>query len=323
MTTNQTSRVLELLKRFNSGQIVCIESLKNEALWESMSERNIRRDLAIIKEHFPESFETIKGKKSCYKAITKNLFDNFLNRESIAFLSQAFNMAQRSSFFDTLQIDENDKRIIKNRLEESKKCYEFITKPYESKKGDVELFREIERAIHYKRYCQVLHEEEGGIKSYEIKPYKIVFMSENFYLACENTDERYPFTKFRISNIKEIKVDSKTFYKNPDIEDFIKSMQTPFSIYKEGFRNHLIEVIVEVDKSKAKFFKAKSFLPSQKILKTKESGDIVISYSVTQELEMEELVKRWIPYIRVIEPLALKTKIEDEIKRYIDSIMTI
>ncbi|MEN5387857.1 hypothetical protein ABE179_07960 [Aliarcobacter skirrowii] len=64
--TNQTARVLELLKRFNDGKKVCIEALQNEVLWEGKSEKTIRRDLDVIKLIFPESFELIRGDKAWY-----------------------------------------------------------------------------------------------------------------------------------------------------------------------------------------------------------------------------------------------------------------
>lgn len=40
MTTNQTARVLELLKRFNNGEKISIEALSNESLWYGKSEKN-------------------------------------------------------------------------------------------------------------------------------------------------------------------------------------------------------------------------------------------------------------------------------------------
>ena len=43
---------------------------------------------------------------------------------------------------------------------------------------------------------------------------------------------------------------------NQDIAEFIKNMQTPFSKYTPEFRKHLIDVVVEVDDKKARFFKA-------------------------------------------------------------------
>jgi predicted DNA-binding transcriptional regulator YafY len=44
---------------------------------------------------------------------------------------------------------------------------------------------------------------------------------------------------------------------------------------------------------------------------------LIVSYQVTQELEIEELIKRWLPYVRVIKPLSLKDRIEEELRGYL------
>jgi predicted DNA-binding transcriptional regulator YafY len=230
---------------------------------------------------------------------------------------QTFNIAQRNNVLESLDINDADKRIIESKIKKSKDCYEFITKPYETKKNDVLLLKEIERAIYGRRYTTVKQREGTKIVEYVVKPYKIVFMNENFYLACENTNENYPFSIFRIINIESIKLDSKTFHLNPDIEEFIKHLQTPFPKYTHSFRKHLIEVVVEVSTKKAKFFKAKKHLASQKELKTKEDGTLVLSFTVTQEMEMDDLVKKWIPHMKVVSPLSLKEKIESDLKEYL------
>lgn len=316
MATNPQARVLELLKRFNDGQTLCIESLQRDSMWEGKSEKTIRRDLDVIKEYFPDSFELIrasKGEKGCYKAITKDVFNNFMDKDTIALMVQTFNIAQRNNILEDMSISDKDKRIIESKIKKSKNCYEFITKPYETKKGDVKLLKELERAIDQKRYVTITQREHGTPKEYEVKPYKIVFMNENFYLACENTNEEFPFSIFRLVNIYKVKLHTNTFHINPDIADFIKQMQTPFPKYTPQFRNHLIDVVVEVPKSKARLFKAKKHLASQKTLQEKEDGTLVLSFRVTQEREMQELVKKWIPHMRVIEPLSLKQSIEGSI----------
>lgn len=216
--------------------------------------KTIRRDLDVIKEYFPESFELIcggKGEKGCYKAITKDVFNNFIDKDTIAPMVQTFNIAQRNNVLQDLNISADEKRILEARIKKSKECYEFITKPYETKKGDVALLKEIERAIDSKRYTTITQTEGDSSKEYQVKPYKIVFMNENFYLACES--EEYPFSIFRLTNIFKIKLHTKTFHINPDIESFIKHMQTPFSKYTPEFRKHLIDVVVEVSNQKARF----------------------------------------------------------------------
>lgn len=320
MATNPQARVLELLKRFNDGQKVCIEALAKDAMWFGKSDKTIRRDLDVIKEYFPDSFELIrggKGQKGCYKAITKDIFTNFMDKETLALMVQTFHIAQRNNLLENLNIEESDKRIIEHKIKKSQECYEFITKPYESKKSDATLLKEIERSIHWKRYTTLFYKVGEKIQQHEVKPYKIIFMNENFYVACENTSEEYLFSIFRLSNIQTIQLHTKTFYTNPDIEGFIKQMQTPFSKYTPNFRLHLIDVIVEVEAIKAHFFRAKKFLPSQNIIEEKENGNLLLSFKVTQDIEVEELVKKWLPFIKVISPFSLKEKIMTDLGLYL------
>ena len=300
MTTNQTVRVLELLKRFNNNQKVCIS----------------RRDLDVIKNAFPESFELLRGEKGCYKALTKKSFGNFLTPQNLSLLVQTFNIVQRSNSFKSFDIDISDKSIIERKIKNSKKIYEFKNKPFESSMGGYELFHKIEDSIYYQKPIIITYKIQDKTIDKELKPYKILFMNENFYLAAE-VDEEYIFSLFRISKIKEIKSTNKTFHKNPEISNFIADIQTPFPKYQPNYRNFLIDILLEVDSSKAYFFKNKNFLKSQKILEEKENGNLLVSYKVTQDLEIEELVKRWLPHIKVIEPISLKKKIEDELKEYL------
>jgi len=333
MATNPQARVLDLLKRFNDGKIVCIDKLIEEAenerqgsVWFNdsknvpMSRRNIDRDIKVIKDYFPNSFELIhggRGEKSCFKAITKEVFNNFMDKDTIALMVQTFNIAQRNNLLESLNIDDADKKIINAKIKKSKECYEFITKPYESKKSDALLLKELERAINGKRYTTVEYKVGNELQMHEVKPYKIVFMNENFYLACEHTNEEYLFTTFRLSQIQGVKLSPNTFHINYDIEEFIKQMQTPWSKYTPNFKAHLIDVVVKVDVSKARFFKAKKFLPSQKIVEEKEDGTLLLSFKVTQEMEMEELVKKWLPFMRVVEPKSLQEKIKNELIEYL------
>jgi hypothetical protein len=150
----------------------------------------------------------------------------------------------------------------------------------------------------------------------ELKPYKILFMNDNYYLACESNG-KYKFIMLRISNIKNIYVLEKTFSYNMELLDFVENIQTPFAKYEEDYKEKLIKVLIEVDKSKVLFFENKKFLPSQKMVDRLENDNLLLSFLVTQELEIEELIKKWLPYLKVIEPLSLDEKIKSDIKKYL------
>ena len=317
-TTNQTARVLELIKRFNNGQKISIEALSNEDLWFEKSEKTIRRDLDVIKEYFPDSYELVKGEKGCYKAITKDAFDNFINAEFMSLMVQMFNLANKSDLFSNFDLDDNNKKILESKIKDSKKYYEFKNKPFETFKSDSVLLKELESKIKHQKYINIQYDVNGKINKFEVKPYKIVFINENFYLACEIESEKLEFALYRLSKIKSIEDTSKTYHKNIEIENFIKDIQTPFPFYRRDYKKHLITVVLEVDKSKAFYFESKEYLKSQEILKKKDDGNLLIKYKITQEMEIEELIKRWIPYVKVVEPLSLKEKIESELKQYLN-----
>ena len=320
--TNQTARVLELLKRFNDGQKVCIDTLEKDELWEGKSEKTIRRDLDVIKEYFPNAFELIRGgrgERGCYKAVTQSTFDNFLKPDALSLLIQTFNIAQRSDLFDSFDMSSDERRILDSKVNQVNKYYEFKNKPLETKKDDYKLFKKLENAIEFQKYLILEYPDKNGVfEKKEVKPYKIVFIQENFYLACEVEHEQYEFSMFRISKIRSTEDTKKTYQKNPDINDFIKFMQTPFSIYRQDFRKYLIDVVIEVDKSKAFFFHSKKFLRSQNILDTKDNGNIIVTYKVTQLREIDALIKQWLPYVKVVEPLELKEQIAQELKDYLE-----
>ena len=123
---------------------------------------------------------------------------------------------------------------------------------------------------------------------------------------------------YRIGNIMEIET-GDIFEIDVEIHDFISHIQTPFSVYSKNYREHLVRILVEVDKSKAHFFESKLFLASQKLEQVLDNGNIILSYTVTKEQELEELIKKWLPHMRVIEPLSLDEKIKSDIKRYLNS----
>lgn len=333
MESNQTTRVLDLLKRFNNNETVCIDKIIEEAscdaqdhipnIWlnsknKPVADKTIRRVLDVLKPYF--NFELIrggKGEKGCYKAVTKQAFDNFMNPETLSLMALTFSMASKSELFENFDLDDNDRKMIEKELKNVSKVYEFKNKPFETTKSDKNILKVLEHSIKFGKCIIIEYPEDGTMIKIEVKPYKIVFMNENFYLACEVEHEDYMFTMYRISKINTIEETKRTFQKNRELSEFIKDIQTPFAAYVPDYKRFLKDVLLEVDSSKASFFKVKKHLKSQEIIEEKENGNIIVNFKVTQEREVESLIKSWLPYIKVIKPISLKEKIKNELKEYL------
>ena len=93
-------------------------------------------------------------------------------------------------------------------------------------------------------------------------------------------------------------------------------MQTPWAVYKENWKEQMIDVVLIIPQSKAKYFKLKKFLPSQEIVKEYQNGSIQINYKVTSQNEVASLIKQWIPYVKVLKPRGLKKIFMDISKQY-------
>lgn len=314
---NQTHRVLELMRRFNNNQKVCIESLQNEHLWYEKSEKTIRRDLDIIKEIFPDTFHRIQGETGCYKAITNELFNNITSAENMTLLVQTFNIADRSNLFKNLDIESADKAILDKKIKESQGIYLFKNKPFENKSGDLELFKKLEQAIYHRKEIEIDYRPIDEVTKRVIKPYKIVFMNENFYLASEVDHPDYQFSLFRISKIEGVEFTKRNFHQKRELTLFIKEMQTPMAKYTQNYKEELIDVTVEVAASKAQHFKSKKYLPSQTIAKEKADGSLILAYKVTTELEIVDIIQRWIPHMKVVEPNSLRERIFKNLSEYL------
>lgn len=285
-----------------------------------------------------EMYEKIldKNKKEDSKElenIRKNKKINFQANNGLMKLStiQSFKGFEAENVFVIIS-QEDDEEIIYTALTRSRFNILVFT-PYDSKyinffSAELEQrdtintlnqnLKVLQEAIKEKTYLTIDYSQHSKTLKYEnIKPYKIIFMNDNHYLACEVFNE-YKFSMFRINNILNIEKNLKTFSYDIDLLEFIQNIQTPFSKYTENYSENLVEVLVEVDSSKVRFFENKKFLPSQEFKEKLENGNIIISFNVTQEMEVEDLIKKWLPYLKVIKPISLDEKIKIDIKKYLN-----
>ncbi|SFV71411.1 transcriptional regulator, putative [hydrothermal vent metagenome] len=296
-------RTIEILKVLNAGQKVCVGQF---AVLYEVSERTIRRDFELIKEIFGD-FMYKEG--NCYQAYKKILLEEVLSARDLMTLANIVNL------FGITHKESVVSDRTKALVEKSMSVYDFKSRPYESMKN-YEVIKQLEHAIKFHKEIRIFYRTDKNITQSNFHVYKILFLNENFYIVGENVS-KHSFEFRRISLIVEVEYKKKTFIPHRDITKFIKNIQTPWASY--GQEEKVVKI--RADKKVRRFFILKSYLPSQKITKHYENGDILVEYRVTSIFELEELIIKWLPQVEIISPKNFKKHIHKRLKRKMYGVM--
>ena len=118
---------------------------------------------------------------------------------------------------------------------------------------------------------------------------------------------------FSFSRIEALIASTEMFEVDPAIEaklleqDGIWMSETAF------------EVVLSVSPDVAGYFKRRSLIANQVIVKELENGGLIISAKVGHPNQVMPHVRYWIPHLRVISPDRLQRELEDELEGYLRS----
>jgi len=308
MKLNQSQRILYILKKLSTHEKVCTKRMVNEL---AESERNIQRDMKLLKEFLGEGLVGIE--RGCYQLLHKHYFSDMLKehhdtKELVNFLELLSLMDSRSLQF--LERQEFD--FLKHIKKDASQIYTIFDHPIgELHKSS--FIVQLKSAISQRRYCDIIYKEKEPRQLKNIQPQRILYARNNWYLAAmtQNYKLNGGFKLFRINFIEKLTLQRKTFHRDLQAEEHIKSLQSLF----HDFRRPDYEVIVRADKEVARYFRVKKYLSSQKILKVEE-GDLILSFMINNDMEIIPLIKTWLPHLRVISPSSLDATIRDLIKLY-------
>lgn len=302
---NVSKRILSILKEFASQKELCTYILKDKF---SVDIRTLQRDIKVLRDFFPAIVSTKRG---CYKLLNdyelKLLFED---NKKIENLMEILSIVDSGSVrileeenFPFLKDEQKIFKIFENPIEELKKL-NFLT--------------ELKDAIKYQKYCDIVYFEKYRRDLKDIKPYKIIYAKNNWYLASHTKNYKFNggFKRFRINFIEDVKVKSKTFKKDPLIEAHIKEFQSLF----EDFQAPSYEVILKASPNIERYFRVKKYLKSQKIIKQEEDKSLLLSFYINNPMEIVPLIKTWIPDLKVISPDFLKKQIAEDIKKFLSDI---
>jgi len=244
----------------------------------------------------------------CYQAYKKVLLEDVLHATDLMTLANIvslFGVTQKQSLIS----DKTQALVDKSML-----VYDFKSRPFENMQNH-DVIKKLEHAIKFNKAIKIRYKSERSVSHCNFKPYKILFLNENFYMVGENSSKNQ-FEFRRISMIEEVIYKNKTFMPHKEITDFIKTIQTPWASF--GHKEMLVKL--RVAKKVRRFFLFKKYLPSQEVVQTFENGDIEVHYTVTSLHELEDLVLKWLPQISIISPQGFSKMMKRTLRKKLEAL---
>jgi len=273
--------------------------------------RLIQQDIKMLKERYPTKLYS--PKKGSYKLVNLPDFMEKLSNNDAEDLSELFEFI---ALFDAKMLklfEQSEPALVKKLRKEIRSIYHIKDDPIEQIHNK-ELWDKLKKAVKAKRYISIAYEKDK-LKAYnDIKPIKIVFARNNWYLAAINSNDSrtFEFTFFRISHIVAVTLSSGTFHEEVSALKHLDNLQTLFELYK----TEQYKVRILVKQRAAPYFKSKKYLKSQKIEKENDDGSLILSYQINNGMEILPIIKRWLPELIVLEPVELKNEIHAIIGQY-------
>lgn len=295
------TRLITILSKLSNNDRCDTKELAQEF---NVGVRTIQKDINERLLNFP-IIKDGEGKFKFMDGFTLN--KSSLNSDEMMFVSLALSQFEEVKDFDRLSHN-----VFKKLLTPT------IFNPYFVKYEDIQdidiesnLIQELEDAIQYQNHI-LLQSSRGDI---EVEPYKITAYDGIWYLLAKDEVDKKVKT-FMLSRIKNIKILSNKYKVSQKHIETILS-KTHSAWFEEG---QCYTVKIKVYPKIAYYFKQKDFLQSQMIEEENSDGSLVVSFEVSHDEDIDNIIKSWLPDIEVIEPQRYKEKLKKELEEYLKRI---
>ena len=170
------------------------------------------------------------------------------------------------------------------------------------------VFFELEKAILTRQQVSIFYtKRDHEQKEYlNLEPYRLKNHDGLWYLSAVHQGTLKSFALSRLSQLTAL---STIFTPNADIQQQLDKDDSIWLGEKQT-------VILQVTGKARQYFKARPLVPQQDIID--ESKDkLTISTQIRHADQILPIVQYWIPYVRVVEPLAVREKLMEGLRRYL------
>lgn len=295
------TRLIGILSKLSNNERYNSKELAEEY---NVTVRTIQKDIYERLISFP-IIKDNEGKFIFMEGFSLN--KSLLSHDEMMLISLAL-----SQFEDVSDFDKLTKTSMKKLLSPH-----FIN-PYYVKQEDIEdidtdssLIEELEDAIRLQNHI-LIQSSRGDI---EVEPYKIAAYDGIWYLLAKDEMDQKIKT-FMLKRIKRIKtLPNKHKVSQKYIEQVLDKTHSAW--FEEGAS---YKVKVKVYPKISHYFKQRDFLQSQEIEEEYDDGSLIVSFEVSHDEDIDNIIKSWIPDIEVIEPKRYMEKIKVELENYLKKI---
>lgn len=285
-------RLANILTKLNMGYQLSIKELAFEF---GVSTRTISRDFDRLNTYLPllqdnENKKFYLDSNYLGKIAPKDI-RNFAQLSGISHLYPSLDM----SFLREL-LDSRAHQIY------SAKGYSF-----EDASQFKELFKVLGKAIQEQRQIGFLYKGESRL----VQPYRLIHHHGSWYLAAVRKDQ---LRTYRISHIQLMHATHEYPQFIPD-QDIVKVVEDDDSIW---FGQDKQEIILSIDSQVAFYFKQRSILPEQQIVRELGDGGLLVSSKINHDMQLLPLIRFWIPHLKIVNPERLQDEMEKGLKEYLE-----
>ena len=300
-THRRLMRVGQMLKLFLEKERVTTATFSREF---HTTPRTIQRDLSFLKQC---GFPVAEAGPGVYR-LDKDIFKNFelFDENELALI-----VALKCAVSQLGQPFQKAADEVFNRLYQATASQPIYIHVDESVPLDARLMNRLLKAIRSKRRVS-FHYASVNSHPATVDPYKIVHYDGFWYLVARE-DGTGIIKRYALDKLKELKMLSESFPAVPANLDELLRQSANIWFCEE--RN--LEVVIEVNKKAADYFKRRKIFPTQELRKEKPDGSLIVIFKVGNYEEIRDILKAWLPNVRILSPENMKKSFAAELRNWL------
>ena len=285
-------RLANILTKLNMGHQLSIKDLASEF---GVSTRTISRDFDRLNTYLP-LLQDAENKRYYLEA-------NYLGKIALKDIHNFAQLSGISHLYPSL-----DMSFLRELLD-SRAQQIYCAKGYsfEDASQFKELFKIIGKAIQEQRQIGFVYKGEPRL----VQPYRLIHHHGSWYLAAVRKNQ---LRTYRISHI-QLTHSPHEYPKFIPNQNIVKLVEDDGSIW---FGQDKQEIILSINSQVAFYFKQRSILPEQQIVKELGDGGLLVSSKINHDMQLSPLIRFWIPHLKIVSPERLQHEMEVELKEYLN-----